>query len=334
MANIEEIKKENLFDYDIKIAFLNDFKKKNTSDSYINNFIYLFTSICPAEKLYNKDFMDFTISEIKNTFEMIGATRKNTFLSCRTNLWTYAKWCQERGYSIYKTEHPVASIQPSDLSNNIKFDKEYFKDQESFFDFVEELFPVDYGTTTRIFQAKLYLYLCWYGFNSEEIFNLKPQNIDFDNRVIDSPVCAYRVENVPIQVIRLLISCIDRLENYSNKFSNYSNIMATKEIDNLFTHPDGVNIFKRRNSLIYSEQKKLIKLSSANFGKEVKPKSIEESGKFYRLYQYEKNNNLIGEIVKPTKANQYEYVLNILRGRNATVLYSIYLSWLDYFYEQ
>ena len=330
--NIETLKKHEFFNPEIKNDFIEYIKSFHYSDSYVNQAIYILSLLKPREELYNKDFLDFTAIETKSAIETIGATRANTFKNNKMVLCNYADWGQNHNYSIHKNEHPIKSLKWSDLSNNVKLDKEYFKDERSFFNFVEELYVYDYDTTLRVFQSKLYLYLCWYGFNSEEIFHLKPTNIDFENKIIYSPVCEYKVENVNQKVISLLRTCIEGLNEYYPTVSPYQNIIQTKGISDIYNHPDGVKTFKCRNSSIFKEQKKGIKLESENFGREVKPLAIEESGKFYRLYLYEKENDLLKYNIRFKAKEAPEYLSIFFRNRNPLVLYVIYLSWLNYFY--
>lgn len=331
-SRIEKLTEDCLYNYDLKIKFLSDMDISGASDLSIRNLIKDLSNISSAEKFYNKDFMNFTASEVKNALELAGMTRVNSMSSHKSSLAAYVEWCQEHGYSIYKTEHPIISMKPSDLSSNLKLEKEYFKDEKSFFGFMDELFPDKNEATLGKLQAELYLYLCWYGLSSEEILSLSEIYINFDKRSISSPIDKYEIKDVPFRVMRTLGNCIDTIKRNKYDRSKNVNVFRSKNIEDVLKHPDGEKNFKTKLSIIFKEQGKGIKFDSENFGKRVKPTTVAESGQFYRLYLYESENNLIKFDRKITAKKKPEYLELFFRKGNAVILYATYISWLNFFY--
>lgn len=194
-----------------KEQFLSSLGNENTHNAYL----VIFKKSEAIEKSYGKDIADMTLTEVLSLLDVISGKGAQTASSCRSMLSTYTDWCIRNGKSVM-SENNVSKISYEAIDKKRSYKTCYVGSEKEFRDIIDIAFPKsDPRGIVAIRRSIVILY--YLGMNMEEIKCLRKNNIDFEGKMIYSPVYDSIAYSADDELLGYLKTCleIDEIE-YEN----------------------------------------------------------------------------------------------------------------------
>lgn len=188
IRDITELKQMGKFD-DAKVKFIMEsYKNPKTR---LTNYRLFFLYVYPFEIDNDKDYIDFSAEEKDQVLEAVGGYSHRTPKQVKSLLRTYEDYAIKVGFNTTGVNY-ITSIDQDYLNNFV--DKNLLKKR---FVFIDELLKIKEELETKIkykdhyikisgqdFAITLLLFYGIYGLACDEIINMKPEDIDFENKKI------------------------------------------------------------------------------------------------------------------------------------------------------
>jgi hypothetical protein len=310
----------------------------HAKDETIGGIINTFNTIGVFENQYKKDLIDFNFEDIVSLFERNGWKKTSTFNRNKSVLVSYIDWCRING-KLSGNVHSIERLQFDDITGQKKFEIESFKSFEDLKDCANSVYNSEGVNDSDKFIIDIsVLYLSWIGFKKEEIQRIKKDDISFINNTINSKLFSYKVSNVNQYIMDVLSICVN-IEGYTtnNRFGEANR----KYNENEFLIRTGKSAKVLQDDVVpdsyFNNMATRFKNITSKFSpvdkyykKAITSKTIYDAGRYYRLYEYEKENG---------KIESSNYAILSLIGRveitNQTGLLQLYYdfnAWRKYFY--
>lgn len=246
-----------------------------------------FNSFEEMEISLGKDICYFTIDEcdmLLNTYSLIINSKR----AVRSEAIKYVNWCIARG--LVNTNNfellDVYNISPSMVFNyRIKM----FKDDESLNRVCDLVFDILYGNTLHEMK-KAYIMLLFNGLTAQDIFHLKPENVDLERGAVLYHAKKYILYPKTSEAIKQIINA-QFAKNIKKKYYENSHYLIKN-----FSHKNGEGLskeelmeykYKTFQNTIATELFKAKARHKKTFY--LSPANIINSGIFYKIYLEEEN---------------------------------------------
>lgn len=330
-------------------SFLKDFaeeeirKGNSTAEDSIRNYNNFFNNIIlPEMKQLDKCISRFSEQEIVNIF----AGRKLSFSTARRYfgyIQDYLTWLMNRDFDSTSEDrfttmdfenHPMIYKKENESwydfyslihrQEGESFSRQYFKSEEQFVGYVEEIFSSKATKTednTRYDTSKVIHYLIWLGLSVQDILTLTDADFDFTNKTVK----AIPVNNETIWSFLMYY----RTTTYYNRLNKNGTFSPKEYLDgSLFIKSGFSEINKRFITLATDNAKKLctqLPVSSRYYKTSYPIKNIQKSGVFCRLYNQEDKYSLTPTQLRKAlikEMNLSENSSGAIRG-----VYREYIDW-------
>lgn len=167
-------------DVDFKTKYLNEsLKNKILSDQDLIIRISLFNRIADLEEMFNKDFYNFNMDEVRTTLFTFGESTNLTLASKVSLLKEYANYALLEGKTIY-SQPSISNFKNKDLYEFLSTSKSYLKyiTKSELFENIEKL---------RNYQDKALLLLIFkgvLGHTYQDLINLKISDFNFKEKTL------------------------------------------------------------------------------------------------------------------------------------------------------
>lgn len=218
-----------MYNEEIKREFVEYYKNVSSENTNIEVLKGTFVKTEKYEELYRKDVSQFTLDEIKSAIFGFNSSSVASVSTRISLLRGYANWCIKKGWSIDYINHYnevdlnlISLITP--MSNK----------------FIDELDVWDLISRVDGASEKLLILAHYEGLikkkNGEELLYLKPEDVDFEGKVVHLPARNYKASD---DMLRLIRGAIEQTERVSG-------IGVTKVLDEGYVY----KTLKPRDSIV------------------------------------------------------------------------------------
>lgn len=331
-----DVKMDDIYNKERKSEFAY-FAYSHMGDNEVGKIINFFNSIGQYEHQHSKDFCDFSFDDVVNAFERSGWKKFSTFSTIRSTLKNYVEWCRVNGKTAAGV-HPIERLQYEDIKGHKKFDLSYFESFEKLKECLEYVYDsIDSIDKNRYIAEKIMFCLSWFGLNKDEIRFLLKTDVDLQNRSIHVSSTGYSVDGVDEYIVKLLYEYINqdsfaksnRRTIYNAKLDDNKYVMrtfASKKRDS--NDPISPSFFNNTVTR-FRDTTSLFDPIDEFYKKNITPKTMYDSGRYYRLLIYEGQYGKIDYKHPKTKeigrlTSSSEIV--------AVQFYKDYEGWRNYYY--
>lgn len=326
---------QNIYNFDQKMRFVEE-QYGNQKLSAKQGIVRFFSNTGIIEKHHNKDLNKFNQIEMSELFKSLNTVTQATFSNRKTNIRKYFEWSFAE--SIIKLnefdwiyDFSLEDVEVSDLEY-----KKYFKNfkdlQNGIRTILEKLNPID---NEQYAICYISIFLSWFGLGIEEICNLQSGNINFENKSININGKTFKVNQYVLDIIQNSIQA-----------KGYTTGFKTRDASREFKYEPSKYVIRR---LLGAQQPNYTKgtldqrISSFISATSELPKSdrfcnhtfflkdVRDSGAFYRILQYERENDINIESLDKNMllGLKYESNLSISKENNFK---QDYKKWKNLFY--
>lgn len=279
-----------MYNKDRKLQFIQDnFGLEGMTDTYIKYYIKIFNQLGKAEHEYNTDMFDFGITDFINLFEYF-KWGSNSISNKKSLIKSYLNWGFDNKLISIDVIRNLERVNNDSISKRDVFEQYYFKDFDSLKQAldkkVSDLKLVD---NEQLDIAKIAVYLAWFGIKSEEICEIKKEDINEKHSQIYVSSRNLYID-IPKDIMFEIVSYRDssgymtNFKNNNNVFSGYADSLilmrsiqhAKLEYTYLSTK---ISKYFGNNDSIDDGTDKIITYQKVYL-----------SGLFYRAHEYEKEN--------------------------------------------
>ncbi len=194
-----------MYNAEQKQSFLNTIDKDNSYKSYRT----AFNRTEKFEERFDKDVSDMSVEELKTLIDICGGTRfsgTNMFISL---LKTYVDWCIQTGKTT--SENNFDKIDRNDVNKTRIYLVRYLKDKTELEEMINVVFAHDFDYNEDVdIQRELVVRLAYEGLHEQEVCVLKKQDVDFENKIIHSPVYPDIFYIVDDKILEMINFCINQ----------------------------------------------------------------------------------------------------------------------------
>ena len=312
-----------------KIEMMNyvseEFRKQYADDMGI-----LLEKLRPYEEDYGDDACNFTTSYAKLCLAFIFTKSSLSNIKALSLIKTYVKLCVAHGRCKYGSESRWDIIKVEDIDKKYIVSLKLIKDPHSFqekLDAVYKTLTANTQESEMSFFFKVMMYLIYLGARDEEVGLIKKSDYDKENKLIKLDKKIIQLDNYIVEYIDEIIDKTDVVMMVSSNLPSRkrlvnSEYLIRKTLVGRQSVTDNVTLnWVRFNCNRFNILYRTLTEESLCYT----PRSIYDSGVFYRLYQMEKNG------VKIDKSLLVEYYSDvtdrIIDGRM-----SEYEDWKETYY--
>lgn len=194
-----------MYNAEVKKSFLNTIVNENSYKTYVT----VFNKIEEMESTFGKDICEMSVDEIMVVLDLNTGTRFTNGIQMISILKNYVDWCIQNGKIV--GENNFEKIDYKEIDQSMSMKTSYLKDEQEFEDICAVIFKKDayYCEGVQI-PRELALRLCFYAeMDTKEIVLIKKEQVDFENKVILSPVYLGIKYPVDDKILKLCRFCID-----------------------------------------------------------------------------------------------------------------------------
>lgn len=275
-----------MYNSEQKRAFLDTITNDNSYKSYQR----VFKNVEDMESKFGHDVCEMSIDEILTTMDLKTGTRISNTEQSMSLLKIYVDWCIQNGKAS-GSENNFEKIDSSEIDKSRVFKSKYVKSPEEFEHMISVVFGSGFGNNPDIENPKeLCVRLCYEGLEDEEIVLLKKSDIDYENKVIKSPLYPDVIYKVSNRILALCRFCVDQTDvEYSGKSGArrerlcINDYVIRQRIGTLRGNPEDrpinkVNIIRR----VKEFNDKF--METGDIYKNITAKTLRESHMLYRIY--------------------------------------------------
>lgn len=195
-----------------KQSFLNTITNDNSYRSYQK----VFKAVEDMEEKFCKDISEMSVDEVLVVLDLKTGTRRTSTEQYMSLLRIYVDWCIQNGK--VSGENNLEKIDSSEIDKTRLYRSKYIKNPEELEEMISAVFKKDFYFNETVDNPKeLCIRLCYEGMEDEEIVKLKKTDVDYDNKVIHSPIYEDVMYKVSDRILWLCKYCSDMTEiEYAN----------------------------------------------------------------------------------------------------------------------
>lgn len=164
----------------------------------------IFNNATELEEQLQKDLCDFSKGEF--TYFLETGTGTGAIDGDKCMLKAYVDWCISNGHTIRGINY-LQNINSSDIDKRKVYQSKYLMDEHEFNNMLDNVFnQFTYYYNEEIDKPKeLTVRLCYLGMENEEIVLLKKSDVDYENRIISSPLyidIIYEASDIILELCR------------------------------------------------------------------------------------------------------------------------------------
>lgn len=317
-----------------KQQFLNQIEKDNSYKRYA----MIFKKTEPIEESFGKDIADMSLNEIENLLDRVSGKSMQTIVSTKSMISSYVDWCIRNGKSV-SSENNVNKLEATSVNVQQKYRSAYVSGDKEFLEILDTSFPevgFDFLEVPNAVQKSV-CWLFYLGLEKDEAKNLKKSDVDYENRIIHSPLYDGIVYSVDERLLKYIRICVEadsyqtriiggRIKNSKLCDTDYVyRPMIGRNVDVSYDKPVQNNYLWRRVNLLNKAY-----LDTTGIYKKLTITSLADSKRFYDYYMAEDKESYLDAL----------RVDNSLRGmKDSFALYKAkyvfkndYESWKNAFY--
>lgn len=194
-----------MYNAEVKKSFLNTIVNENSYKTCVT----VFNKIEEMESTFGKDICEMSVDEIMVVLDLNTGTRFTNGIQMISILKSYVDWCIQNGKIV--GENNFEKIDYKEIDQSMSMKTSYLKDEQEFEDICAVIFKKDafYIEGVQI-PRELALRLCFYAeMDTKEIVLIEKEQVDFENKVILSPVYPGVKHPVDDKILKLCRFCID-----------------------------------------------------------------------------------------------------------------------------
>jgi len=167
-------------------------------------FISNFNIISKYEHLFQKDISEMSLPQLLNVLSMTapaGYTAKSIKLSFYKD---YIDWCIKNGKTA-KNVNLLDEVTAKDINSSLAIKSQRIKNKNHLNEILETVYKMNDDEMQE--QIKLICWLAFYGFNTDDIINLKKIDIDYDKKQIYKQSTEQKIDIAEDFVMELCRNC-------------------------------------------------------------------------------------------------------------------------------
>ena len=264
----------------------------------------LFNRAASFEEHFEKDLYDFNYGEFILFFERNGYAVASRVSPLKSLIKDYITWATARGYCSGNSIIEIERVKTSDIAGYYMTLAKYFRNIDELLNCIENVYICNGGDATAYEPLQLFYGLYWYGLGDEEIYNLKPQNIQGEIICVGEQRIAIdkRLSNIAQKVCEqeYFIGIDGKKRTYADSVYVFKSIAKSQ-----VNVPINTNFHVTKNKLWRSLMEN-VPLTNQFYGKVLSTVAIKRCGFFYKLYEMEKEGKVINNaVVRELLINQY-----------------------------
>ena len=230
-------------------------------------------------------FSDLTRDDFIEMYSSLRMIEYNSFETHKSKLKDFVIWMFENGYGTQEQIDMISSLNYSDINIDYLYDMCYFSDCTDLFttlDMVFEECKEEFDT------FKVSAILVWMGLELEDIVNLqKSALIETEGIIIHPRTQDHLIVPAPKFIMDFLVKYRDADSYESNKMGG----RIVPYMETVYLIRSYKNAYYTRQKLLHSPA--ATKKYAEQYGKLFQWKSIQLSGLYYRINEFEKENGSI-----------------------------------------
>ena len=174
-----------MYNVELKNLFLNTIKNDN---SY-KRFLSIFNNIEGMERNFGKDICEMSVEELLTTLDLKTSTHAASTTQIISLLRKYINWCLKNGKIV--GENNLEKIDFKNVNNSKIVENNYLRNEEEFERMCAVVYKEDafYNKSTAA-HGELIVRLCFAEISKQEIILIRKDQVDYENRIIQSPIYA------------------------------------------------------------------------------------------------------------------------------------------------
>jgi hypothetical protein len=322
------------YNNDRKIEYLTT-QHSDAKDSNVKNIASVFNMAAKFEAINNKDLCEFTFDELLAMFNLNQWGNFATFKTKKTIITNYIKYCISNNLCYNDNLRDILRLNHTDIKKKSKFEIEYYKDFDDFHNTIQTLFN-DGGQQYEVNLSNIgILYLLWFGFEKEEIIEIRNDDFDSVKRTITcrSTNRTVHIDNDEVLTMFMHLKKAISSPRWNSKrnrwyYLDYKNpdyLIKSERADvlasvNLRVRVSSLNNYIKENQNMEKKyaNKKITDYGISSSGLYNKIKSIEEDRniKFMQLNIYLFNELLNTNIPTELSGGAYDFIKNYDEWKN------------------
>lgn len=293
------------------------------------------SNIGKIEEFFNKDLMNFDLSDFIFLFENFGWVSAGTFGVRKTFVESYLDWAVKNGKVEYRNLENLKLMNNKDLTGNVIFKISHFKNFEELKEINSEILKNEIAFQ-RIFDEKSLLtqevltYLIWLRLSLEECVNLKISDIDFESKQI-------QLNDRTIDVQDFIINKIKEYTTVTEfSFNRGISVITRPFMDSIYLLRS-IRAEKYSTNAVqqiltkYSELTGNLKVDSKYYNQDLKYNNLYRSSLFSELYDLEQSENFRVKDMKLTSRVEFLSEKFPHEKITANITWD-FLKWKKYYY--
>ena len=275
-------KYNELFNRPIKEKYFDTLPNNASKKNIINTFIRLSIE---CESMFNKDLYEMTSDELSVSLSMLDITSYSTLRQIMSFIIDYIDWCQATRITAI-TNNSARNVEIYDIDIKKSLLKSFIKDEQSLIEVIETVYDLN-----DLSYMPVVLCLFWMGFDVANLFELKDSDVDLSSGFVKFKKRKFKIPNTFIEVFKKYLSVDEGSSQiYDSKHRTKYKEKTDKYIKRICFEPN--KIFEKPinriviNSQLMNFRRKYFEETQANV--DYGSSSIRLSGKFFRIYQFEK----------------------------------------------
>lgn len=317
-----------MYNAEVKKSFLNTIVNENSYKTCVT----VFNKIEEMESTFGKDICEMSVDEIMVVLDLNTGTRFTNGIQMISILKSYVDWCIQNGKIV--GENNFEKIDYKEIDQSMSMKNSYLKDEQEFEDICAVIFKKDayYYEGVQI-PRELALRLCFYAeMDTKEIVLIEKEQVDFENKVILSPVYPGVKYPVDDKILKLCRFCIDMkvVENQKgfdepicdNKYLFRSRRCSLRygKTEDTPMNPLFITRFISQLSKDYYE--------STDMYKEITQKKLADSHRFIRIHNSDNPEMYIRTVIKDEIIAQKPNINKRALNNQIFKVEKLYKSWV------
>lgn len=264
------------------------------------NILTIFNSSSSLESYLQKDLFDFNYNEYITFLEKSSYVLASKIASAKSIIKDYIKWASSKYYCSGNSIIEIERVKNSDISGYYMSISKYFRDIDELLNCIQDIYSYTSGDETTYEPVQLFYGLYWYGMTNEDIYTLRPEQIDYNNCRIAPRSANTNLHNDYIYVSKRFIEIAKRVSEQEYtigidgraRYYSYSCYVfrSTVKTQQYIAIDGNFHIIKNK---LWRKIMEDVPITDKFYGKVLSTTSISRCGFFYRLYQMEKDGTKI-----------------------------------------
>ena len=161
------------------------------------------------ERNFGKDICEMSVEEILTTLDLNSGTRATSTTQTISLLRKYIDWCLKNGKIV--GENNFEKIDFKNVNNSKAVENSYLKNEEEFEKMCSVVYKEDaFYNKSVAAQEELIVRLCFAEMSKQEIILIRKDQVDYENKIIHSPLYAGIQYPVSQRILELCEYCTNQ----------------------------------------------------------------------------------------------------------------------------